>query len=207
MAEHAEDLQLARRMLAGNRGAFDGFFAEFFPRLYRFVLLRIEHDADAAQDVCQLVLDRAMRRLDAYRGEASLFTWLCQIARNELADQWQRRARDRRHSISYDQDEDLRAVLESLEADPRVSPEALQQRSDLILLIQTVLDHLPGRYGDVLEWKYIDGLEVNAIAERLALTPVAAESLLARARRAFRSEFEALADDFGEARSRSRSPA
>ena len=207
MAEHAQDLLLARRMLAGDRAAFDGFFAQYFPRLYRFVLLRIDHDDDAAQDLCQQVLDRAMRRLDAYRGEASLFTWLCQIARNELADPWERRARDRRRHVSYDQNEDLRAVLESLEADPLASPERVQQRTELALLIQTVLDHLPGRYGDVLEWKYVDGLEVNAIAERLATTPVAAESVLARARRAFRAEFEALAEDFGEARGRTRSPA
>lgn len=195
MPEHAQDLELARRLLAGDRRAFDAFFADHFPRLYRFVLLRIEHDADASQDICQQVLDRAVRRLASYRGEASLFTWICQIARHELADHWERRARDRRRHVSYDQDAELRGILESLESDGASSPEAAQQRADLLLLIQTVLDHLPGRYGEVLEWKYVDDLEVNDIAERLATTQVAAESLLARARQAFRREFVALAGD------------
>jgi RNA polymerase sigma-70 factor (ECF subfamily) len=192
MAEHAQDLQLARAVLAGERRAFDRFFAEYFPRLYRFVLLRIDGDADAAQDVCQQVLDRAMRRLESYRGEASLFTWLCQIARHELSDEWERRVKDRARHLSFDQDEELRGVLESLEADPLGSPEAQRHRSELLLLIQTVMDHLPKSYGDVLEWKYIDGLEVVSIAERLGTTPVAAQSILARARRAFRTEFAAL---------------
>ena len=49
------------------------------------------------------------------------------------------------------------------------------------------MDVLPTRYGDVLEWKYIDGLPVQEIARRLAIGPKAAESLLTRAREAFRA--------------------
>lgn len=195
MVEHAQDLALARRVLAGDRAAFDGFFAEFFPRVYRFVLLRLGGDVDAAQDVCQQVFSRGLQRLGSYRGEASLFTWLCQIGRREVADQWASWSRERARQVSYDQDTDLRSVLESLEADPHASPEAEKQRSDLIRLIQAALDHLPSRYGDVLEWKYIDGLDVAAIAARLSTTAMAAQSLLARARAAFRSEFSALAAD------------
>jgi RNA polymerase sigma-70 factor, ECF subfamily len=197
MVEHGEDLALARRVLGGDRSAFDGFFAEFFPRLYRFVLLRVGGDADAAQDVCQQVFGRGLQHLGSYRGEASLFTWLCQIARREVADQWASWTRERARQASYDQEADLRGVLESLEADPLASPEAQQQRSELVRLIQTALDHLPAHYGDVLEWKYVDDLDVAAIAERLSTTAAAAQSLLARARAAFRSEFAALASDLG----------
>jgi RNA polymerase sigma-70 factor (ECF subfamily) len=192
MVDHAEDLALARRLLAGDRRAFDGFFADFFPRLYRFVLLRVGGDADAAQDVCQQVFSRGLSRLESYRGEAGLFTWLCQIARREVADQWAAWSRDRARHLSYDQDTYLRGVLESLESDPLASPEAVQQRSELVGVIQAVLDLLPSRYGDVLEWKYVDGLDVAEIAARLNTTGVAAQSLLARARNAFRGAFAEL---------------
>ena len=47
-------------------------------------------------------------------------------------------------------------------------------------------------YGDALEWKYLEGLAVREIADRLGLTAKAAESLLARAREAFRDGFSAL---------------
>lgn len=196
MAEHELDLQLARRVVGGDRAAFDRLFELVFARLYRFVLLRIGRDADAAQDLCQQVMERAVRGLDKYRGEASLFTWLCTIARRELADYWERHARGRGRTLSYDQDDTLRHVLESLEADPRLGPESQSEQRDLRLLIQTVLDHLPPNYGNVLEWKYIDGLDAATIGERLQLSPTAAHSLVARARNAFRSELAAIADEF-----------
>jgi RNA polymerase sigma-70 factor (ECF subfamily) len=49
------------------------------------------------------------------------------------------------------------------------------------------MDALPTRYGEVLEWKYIDGMPVAEIARRLEIGPKAAESLLTRARVAFRT--------------------
>jgi len=47
----------------------------------------------------------------------------------------------------------------------------------------------------VLEWKYIDGCPVKAIAERLGVSDKAAESLLTRAREAFRAAITAIACD------------
>ncbi len=192
MADHELDLQLARRVVAGDSAAFDRLFDLVFARLYRFVLLRIGGDADAAQDLCQQVMERAVRHLHQYRGEASLFTWLCTIARRELADFWDRDTRARRRTRSYDQDDALRHVLESLEGDPRLQPEAQTEQRELRLLIQTVLDHLPPNYGNILEWKYVDGLDAASIGERLQVSATAAHSLLARARSAFRSEFDAI---------------
>ena len=54
------------------------------------------------------------------------------------------------------------------------------------MLVQRVLDHLPSHYADALEWKYIDEVSVQEIAQRLGVGAKAAESLLTRARRAFR---------------------
>ena len=65
---------------------------------------------------------------------------------------------------------------------PHVALDRQQQAS----LIQRVLDQLPAHYGSVLEWKYIEELPVQQIAARLGIRLPAAESLLARARRAFR---------------------
>ena len=53
-----------------------------------------------------------------------------------------------------------------------------------------VLDRLPSRYGDVLEWKYIEGRSVEEIGVLLGVGQAAAQSLLARARVAFREALE-----------------
>jgi RNA polymerase sigma-70 factor, ECF subfamily len=66
--------------------------------------------------------------------------------------------------------------------------QALEQR-DVARLVQLTLDYLPARYGDVLEWKYIQGLTMQEIAERIGGSAKAVESLLTRAREAFRAGF------------------
>jgi RNA polymerase sigma-70 factor (ECF subfamily) len=82
---------------------------------------------------------------------------------------------------------EVRAALESIGGDMR--PESVVRRREVARLVQVVLDRLPERYGDALEWKYIDGLSVAEIAERLGVATKAAESVLTRARDAFRDAF------------------
>jgi RNA polymerase sigma-70 factor, ECF subfamily len=59
--------------------------------------------------------------------------------------------------------------------------------------VQATVDSLPERYSDVLELKYVDGLSVEGIAGHLSIGAKAAESLLARARSAFREAIMAAA--------------
>lgn len=187
-----DDKALVRRMLAGDEQAFARLFDEAFPVLYRFALIRLSYREDAAEEVAQAALCRAMRKLSTYRGEAALLTWLCTFCRHEISD-YVRRTGDR---VQVDLDEDgpeIRAALESLHAFEQESPEARLQRSQLAERVRRILDRLPPQYGSALEWKYIDELSVREIAERLGLGAKAAESLLTRARRAFRDAFETAA--------------
>ncbi|MGH8495811.1 MAG: RNA polymerase sigma factor [Gammaproteobacteria bacterium] len=183
------DRELVRRLKAGDEAAFDAFFEVYFPRLYRFTVIRMGDDPDAARDVVQQALCKAIRGIGTWRGEASLFTWMCQICRNELAGYFRKLGRDREHVVLLEDHPEIRAALESTEAPPAGDPLAGFRRAELARLVQATLDHLPHRYGDALEWKYIEGLTVEEIAARLGTTATGAQSLLARARRAFRETF------------------
>ena len=79
------DLELVERLLRGDARAFDEFFREYYPKLYRFVRRRVPEDPAAAEDLAQGTLCRALESLRGYRGEAALFTWLCTLCRRELA--------------------------------------------------------------------------------------------------------------------------
>jgi RNA polymerase sigma-70 factor (ECF subfamily) len=186
------DLDLARRLLAGDESAFEEFFAAYFPRVYRFARARLGSDVDAVEDVVQTTLIKALDKLHTYRGEAALFTWLCTFCRREIAAWHQRTGRKREVSLEEDRAE-TRAVLDSLAALSQDDPGHELDRRELSRLVQATLDHLPDRYGDALEWKYIEGLSVDEIARRLGLGYKAAESLLTRARQAFREGFSLLA--------------
>ncbi|HWI17708.1 MAG TPA: RNA polymerase sigma factor [Vicinamibacterales bacterium] len=187
--ENGSERELVRRMLGGDEGAFDEFFADYFPRLFRFAILRLR-DPDAAEDLVQVSLIAAVRNLGSWRGEATLFTWLCTICRREISA-WEKRT-NRRVIVSIeDDDPGLRAALESIGAAAE-APDAGLARADTGRIVQLVLDHLPPRYSRALEWKYLEELSVDDIAIRLQCSPKAAESLLTRARDAFRDAFAAL---------------
>ncbi len=190
MAKHT-DLALARALLEGNERHFDIFFEEYFPRLYRFALTRLESDEEAVRDVVQATLSNAVRSMKSYRGDASMFTWLCTICRNEIAAHYRKLSRSV-PAVAAD-DEAIRPILESLEAGASASPDSRHQRLQVVRLVQEVLDHLPTNYGNALEWKYIDGFSVSEIAARLEVSEVAAQSVLARARNAFRDVLERVA--------------
>ncbi len=183
-----------RAVLTGDSTAFDAFFNDYFPKLYRFVLPRVEYSIADAQDLCQETLMRALQRLGTYRGEAALYSWICQIAANQVSDFWQQRRRDGARVVFAEDDPDVQAVLATLRAAESDSPEAQRFHAEIPRIVQATLDNLPGRLGDALEWKYLDGLAVVDIAFRLGVSTAAAQSLLQRARAAFREAFTAIGD-------------
>lgn len=186
---HEEDLQLAARLLAGEEPAFRSFFQDYFPRTFRFILRRVAGDEEMARDIVQAALTKGVQKLELYRGEASLFTWLCQIARRELADYVARTARQLPvyHAVvAREDDPTVRASLESIPSDSDAGPEAVRYREELATLVHAALDYLPQRYARVLELKYLEDLPVDKIADRLGMTAITVQSLLARARSAFR---------------------
>jgi RNA polymerase sigma-70 factor (ECF subfamily) len=186
------DAELVRRMLAGEEAAFDEFFEGHFPRLYRFAMARVQQNPDAAEEVVQAALFAAISKLRTYRGEAALFTWLCAYCRFEIAAYFKRTNRQPITVELVEQNAEVSAALESLWALAGEGPEDALQRGEVERLVHVALDGLPRRYADALEWKYVDGFSVKEIAVRLGLTPKATESLLTRARVAFRDGFSTL---------------
>ena len=185
------DPQLIRRMLAGDERAFEAFFNAYFPRLYRFALPRLNGDVEATREIVQVTLGKAIRKLESFRGESGLFTWICQICRNEIVD-YIRAERRMRHVVLIDDQPELRAAVESIEAPDEFDLVKGFGREEAARLVRVVLDRLPASYGDALEWKYIEGESVETIGERLGIGTTAAQSLLARARRAFRESLESV---------------
>ena len=187
------DRLLAARLVRGDEAAFGELFEGHFPPLYRFALRRLGNDEDAAEEVVQKTLCKAITKLRTYRGEAALLTWLCTFCRYEISDWYRRRRRGQREVPLVEDRPEIRAALDSLTAFED-EPDRALERQEIRRLVQVTLDRLPPRYGDALEWKYIEGLPVKEIAGRLRIGPKAAESLLTRARAAFRDAFATVAE-------------
>ena len=185
------DQQQVKRLLEGDERALREFFDEYFDRLYRFALSRLRHDSgiapSLAEEAAQRTLCRAVRRLDSFRGEASLFSWLAAICRNELADLLEIAQRDAARHVSLDSDPVGQRAASQHPGDIRQQPEEQTAAGERVEHIASVLRQLPGRYGEMLRWKYLEDLSTEAIAERLSMSHDAAQSALQRARAAFKS--------------------
>ncbi len=191
-----EDRALVQRLLDGDEEAYEQLFEDYFGGLYRFALTRLDFDETLAQEVVQATMLKAIEKLDTYRGEAALFSWLCSVCRREISAYFRRRQRSPVEVELIENTPEIRAVLDGLAAGA-TGPEDALRRKEVGRLVHLTLDHLPPRYGRALEWKYFDGLPVKEIAARLGVSPKAAESIMSRAREAFRTGFGALARGLG----------
>jgi len=198
MPVYLDDKNLVKQLVAGDERAFDRFFEENFARLYRFAIARLRDDPEGAREVVQITLTRAIRKLHTYRAESALFTWLCAICRNEISDWLSRQGRYREHIILVEDLPEVQAAVDSFQAPMDDSPERHYQRAEALRLIQVALDRLPPKYGDVLEWKYVEGHTVREIAARLDIGTEATQSLLARAKRAFADVYTSMHEALGE---------
>ena len=174
-----EEKALVERMLAGDEAAMEELADEYFPGLYRFALARLGGDTELAREVVQTTVCKALAKLETFRGEAPLLGWLCACCRNEIRMGFRKKQR-------------LPRVVELEEdvASDRDLPEGALARKEEVRHVHTVLDLLPPRYASALEWKYVERVSVKEIAERLRVGAKAAESLLTRARQAFREGYE-----------------
>lgn len=187
------DRALARQIASGSVEAFDDFFNEYFPRLFRFTMARTDGNYELAEEVVQRTMCKVVRKIGSFRGEALLFTWLCQICRNELASVFRSRGIAGPDTVPYEDVPEIRAALESIVAGPQ-EPEDQQAANDVAKYVRVTLAHLPLNYARALELKYVHGCSVAEISRELRISVKAAESVLSRARAAFKEGFRSLWD-------------
>ena len=180
------DLLLAKRLLEGDRAAFEEFADAYFGALFRFALARIGQNEDTAAELVQDTLVTALRRLDSYRGDGALLTWLCGICRFEISTYLRRQGR---RPVEVELGENVAASRWVAEQGRADLPDVRLESKEVEGLVHQVLDELPPHYGQVLEWKYLEGLSMSEIAEHLSIGVKAVESLLTRARKAFKVGF------------------
>ena len=166
-------------VLAGNENAWRTWYDESFDDLYRYVRWRCGGRKDWADEIVQdtwLTAVRRVRRFDPRKG--SFLAWLRGIAANLLRNE----LRKRRRSPTFQQSTEG----EIGKAGEGTSPWDDRRREEEVA---AALDALSEREEAVLRAKYLDGMSVAEIATARGETPKAVESMLTRARQAFREVY------------------
>jgi RNA polymerase sigma-70 factor (ECF subfamily) len=162
-------------VLAGDAVAWRGWYDDHAPGLAAYVAWRCAGLPDLAEDVLQETWLTAVRRLRRFDPAVGPFAaWLAGIASNAVRNalRTQRRKPTR----------PLAAVPE-----PGTDPAA----ADAAGRVAAALAALPAHYEAVLRAKYLDRRTVDEIAADLGVSQKGVESMLGRARQAFREAFEA----------------
>jgi len=87
----AADMALVERCRTGELGAFDEVYRAHAGRLYSLAWRMVGNPTDA-EDLVQDIFLSAHRKLDSFRGEAALGTWLYRLAMNQILDHLRSRA-------------------------------------------------------------------------------------------------------------------
>ena len=167
-------------ILAGDVGAWNDWVTEVFDSVAKYVRWRCGGANDLADDVLQETWMTASRRLSSFDPTRSNFeTWVGGIALNVMRNQLRSRNRHR-------------AKFRTLKTDPAESECHQTDKTDRVA---TALSQLPDRTEKVLRAKYLDQQSVREIAQDWRESEKAIESLLTRARQAFRDAYERIPED------------
>ena len=142
------------------------------PRLRRFArnLTRNPHDAD---DVVQIAVERALGRLDQWRSDARLDSWMFKIVRNAWIDEL--RSRGRRDKIFL-----------PAEAGENVGADSMAREVEL-LSVQSAMARLPDEQREAVSLVLVEGLPYREAAEVLDVPIGTLTSRLARGREALQA--------------------
>lgn len=178
MSEAWRERTIRDAVLAGDADAWRRWYDAHFDRLANYVRWRCGGLRDLADDVVQetwLVAVRRLGRFDPAKG--AFFDWLCGIASNAARSAIRSRCRQKSRARSLVPGDDAPA------ADPTDAIEKAER-------VAAALAALPDHYEAVLRAKYLDRRSVDDIATARGDSPKAVESLLSRARHAFREIYE-----------------
>jgi RNA polymerase sigma-70 factor (ECF subfamily) len=161
--------------LAGDEPAWAELYSAAYDTVFRYALWRCGSRTDLAEDVVQEAWLLAARRLKAFDPDRGQFAgWVCGLAANVARNAVRTRLRAARRLLTV--------PAPDSEPDRDQDPEA----------VALALAQLPADYEAVLRAKYFDQRSVTEIARQLGKSAKAVESLLTRAREAFKAAYRTL---------------
>ncbi|MFC1789906.1 RNA polymerase sigma factor [Patescibacteria group bacterium] len=162
--------------ISGDKKARGKIYKLYQRRVLKFILQRVQVLEDA-EEILQETFLSSFQALPYYANKSSLLTWILGICKHEMADFYRKR---KIKTIVFS----LFPVLEGF-VSQALGPEKILEKKQLQERVKKVLSLLREGYAVVLRLKYIQGLTVKQIAQKLGQTQKAIESKLSRARKAF----------------------
>jgi RNA polymerase sigma-70 factor (ECF subfamily) len=194
-----DDQALVALVRHGEREAFRHIMQRCNQRLFRVARAVIGEDSEA-EDVLQESYMRAYHKLDSFRGDSSLLTWLTTIVLNEARG----RLRKRHLMVGLEQvdaaTDDTHQVIQFPSKFGSEDPAVSAARAEIRRLLEHAIDELPPAFRIVYMMREVEEYSAEETASQLGIKAETVKTRLHRARRQLRSSLhDQLASTMGEA--------
>jgi len=176
--------------------AFERLMRQYNQRLFRVARSILRDDADA-EDALQDAYVQAYRKLDEFRGEAELSTWLTRIVINQALMRARKRKRDQ-VIVPFETRAGSAPELEVAD-DMAESPSDAAMRGEMRKVLEQRIDELPEAFRTVFVMREVEEMTARETADALGIPEATVRTRLFRARALLR---EALDRDVDSARGR-----
>jgi len=163
--------------------AAERLVARYSERAYRLAF-RITGNQQDAEEAVQDAFWNVVRKIDSFRGESSLGSWIYRITANAAYEN-RRRAAHRRNEITRDEvlprfDDDGHFADPISDWSMRLDDPAMQR--ELRDVLSSTLEELPPHYRTVIVLRDVEGLSMAEVADALGIPVGTAKTRAHRAR-------------------------
>lgn len=184
-----DDNALVALVRGGQREAFRHIMQRCNQRLFRVARAVIGEDSEA-EDVLQESYMRAYHKLDSFRGDSTLLTWLTSIVLNEARG----RLRKRHAMVGLEQidaaPDDTHQIIQFPSRFGNEDPAVSAARAQIRHLLEHAIDELPEAFRTVYMMREVEECTVEETAQLLAIKPETVKTRLHRARRLLRTSLQ-----------------
>ena len=175
-AGSGSDAELVARCRAGDATAFEELYRQHAGRLYNLAY-RMSGGPAEAEDLLQEIFLQAHRKLDSFKGQSSVGTWLYRLAMNLCVDHL--RSRQNRSA----------QLTDSLDAAPHDlrPPYSAGTLNPTRLDLERAIAHLPPGCREAFLLHDVEGFEHREIAEILGVAEGTSKSQVHKARMKLRA--------------------
>lgn len=159
-----------------KQASFEEIYEELFPAVYRFVCLRIPYAE--TEDVTAEIMAKIWKSVERFEGRSSLKSWALRIAANYIVDFYRGR-------------KDVQIIPLSEELQNSQSSRDYGEDLATLLSVNNTLSQLTEQQVAVIQLRLIEGFSAAETADILGTTQQAVDSMLYRAKKSFRTIYQA----------------
>jgi RNA polymerase sigma-70 factor (ECF subfamily) len=193
MGEREIDLELVRRVQAGDQAAFALLVAKYQRKVARLVSSMVS-DPGEVEDVTQETFIKAYRSLANFRGDSAFYTWLYRVAINAGKNFLTKQAR-RRVKKTVSDDEALEDAGEAEWLSDNQTPELILLSKQIGMTVDAALEELPPELRIAITLREIEGLSYEEIAVVMECPMGTVRSRIFRAREAVSEKLKPLMEN------------